>query len=148
MTTERDNILEAMAAFIGQRSGLEACDYVRDWQDKAGREALASDRYQIARDGRHARTLLAAVRWRDIPADMLKGALKDAFSGRLSWDGKVLEYCTGQYFPTEYRKAACAVLATALWRYWRDDCGYDSADAIRKQACREFGRGIASRWFN
>lgn len=26
-----------------------------------------------------------------------------------------LEYTTGQYWPTEYRKAACAVLASALW---------------------------------
>jgi hypothetical protein len=28
-------------------------------------------------------------------------------------------YCTGQYFPTEYRRAVCAVLASALWEYTR-----------------------------
>jgi hypothetical protein len=38
----------------------------------------------------------------------------------LSWDGKRLDYTTGQYWPTEYRRAAAAVLASALWSYWRD----------------------------
>jgi hypothetical protein len=32
-----------------------------------------------------------------------------------------LDYCTGQYFPTEYRRAACAVLASALWSAKRDN---------------------------
>src|SRR3990167_287401 len=31
-----------------------------------------------------------------------------------------IDYCTGQYFPTEYRKAACAVLASALWAWTRE----------------------------
>ena len=38
-----------------------------------------------------------------------------------------LDYCTGQYWPTEYRAAACVVLASALWAYWR-------ADAVAAQA--------------
>ncbi len=33
-----------------------------------------------------------------------------------------IEYTTGQYMPTEYRKAVCAVLASALWEYTRDKC--------------------------
>ena len=75
-----------------------------------------------------------------------------AFSGRLEItersDGAIkIDYCTGQYFPTEYRKAACAVLAYSLWHYWRD-CGYDTYEQIQKQARAELGRGIASRWFN
>lgn len=32
-----------------------------------------------------------------------------------------LDYCTGQYWSTEYRRAVCAVLARALWDYWRAD---------------------------
>lgn len=32
-----------------------------------------------------------------------------------------LDYCTGQYWPTEYRRAVCAVLRTALWDRWRAD---------------------------
>jgi hypothetical protein len=82
-----------------------------------------------------------------------------------------LDYCTGQYWPTEYRRAACAVLASALWTYKREKCmpepmiqGEDkryllrgagkSPDAVsagdwmRHQFKREFGRGIANRWFD
>jgi hypothetical protein len=91
-----------------------------------------------------------------------------------------IDYCTGQYFPTEYRRAACAVLASALWEYTREHCSprgtererhvqHGSAtnlpmstetqwklgakwmspgDWLRAHFAREFGRGIASRWFN
>jgi hypothetical protein len=87
-----------------------------------------------------------------------------------------IDYCTGQYFVTEYRRAACAVLASALWEYTRERCmpsgpnreklssgdvtyWLDSAragkgdfvaagDWLRAHFAREFGRGIASRWFN
>lgn len=31
-----------------------------------------------------------------------------------------IDYCTGQYWPTEYRRAVCAVLASAIWDYWRE----------------------------
>jgi hypothetical protein len=68
-------------------------------------------------------------------------------SGRLTWDGKRLDYCAGQYFPTEYRAAACRTLASALWCYWSDG-GRHSADQIRAAARRHLGRGIAKRWFN
>ncbi|MGP1664800.1 MAG: hypothetical protein ACTS5I_02560 [Rhodanobacter sp.] len=33
-----------------------------------------------------------------------------AFSGRLEWKGDHWDYCTGQYWPTEYRKAVAAIL--------------------------------------
>jgi hypothetical protein len=41
------------------------------------------------------------------------------YGGRLEWTGKGLQYTTGQYWPTEYRKAAAAVCASALWDYYR-----------------------------
>ena len=62
------------------------------------------------------------------------------------WVG--VDYTTGQYFPTEYRKAACAVLAQAIWDWFRGKCNYETGEAIRKAARREFGRAIASTWFN
>lgn len=68
--------------------------------------------------------------------------LRVSFAGRLSWDGKTLDYCTGQYFCTEYRAAACAGLSLALRRYWRAD-GID----VQTMAQQCLGRGIAARWF-
>jgi hypothetical protein len=78
-----------------------------------------------------------------------------------------VDYCTGQYFPTEYRRAVAAVCATALWRHVADHCmpepelmhnsetgetlhrykGKRAGDWLRDHFRKEFGRGIASRWF-
>lgn len=96
-------------------------------------------------------------------------------------------YTTGQYFPTEYRRAVCAVAASVLWDWVRDKAmppraftvagkkeystfeeasaaardylpaivsieetyrGLSGGDWLRRYFRREFGRGIASRWFN
>jgi hypothetical protein len=66
--------------------------------------------------------------------------------------GFAVDYCTGQYFPTEYRKAACAVLSQAIWAWTSAHCmPADTAkpgDYLRASLKREFGRGMASRWFN
>lgn len=152
--TERDAILECLAAFINQRSGIE----FRNYGDV---RAFRSEQRSITKDGKQARELLAAVRWRSsIDADALKAALRGAFSGRLTWDAerRRLDYCAGQYFPTEYRRAVCAVLASALWGYFRENMpadgegsrkkGESAGDYLRRTARREFGRAIAGRWFN
>lgn len=144
----------ALRAFISQRSGIDFRNYqTGDW--KASREAFMGDYKPILKRGRQARELLKAVELRDsITAEMLLEASR-AFSGRLQFkereDGKVgIEYTTGQYFPTEYRSAACAVLSQCLWDYWRNGkgfCGTEGADDIRKTARRELGLGIARDWF-
>jgi hypothetical protein len=129
----KTEILEAMARFIGQRSGIDGSIY-------GSREMFMQDYRRILRDGRDARALLRAVELSErLPESILVDVLK---SGRLTWDGKRLEYCAGQYFPTEYRAAACRALASALWVYWGGGC------KIRVEAKLRFGRGIASRWFN
>lgn len=151
-------ILTALDAWIRQRPGLDFGNYgdVRSYRAEVR---------SIGRDLQHARTLLQYVALRDsITADMLLEGFR-AFSGRLSIreddKGRArLDYCTGQYWPTEYRRAACAVLASAIWDYWRDHCApapdsktyaeYNKSpgDWLRSCARREFGRAIAARWFN
>ncbi len=147
---KKETIIQAIRAFVAQRSGIQFADYQSgDW--KASREAFFGDYRPILRAGRDARVLLAAVSGRDgITAENIIEATR-AYCGRLQLKAKgdavAVEYCTGQYFPAEYRNAACAVLATALWEYARAQ-GYETANDIRKWARGEFGRGIASRWFN
>jgi hypothetical protein len=143
----RDNILHALAAFAATRPGLNPRDYARDWRDTAGRKAYASEVRSITKDLHHARALLTAVRLSGITEAQLIEAFR-AFGGRLSWDGTRLDYCTGQYYPTEYRRAVCAVLASALWDYYRDDCCCDTGDKILAAARRALPRAIVSRWFN
>ena len=114
--SERDRMLIALRAFIHQRPGLEP----RNYGDVS---SYRSEMRSITKDLHDARALLDYVEPRaDITADMLREAFRSAYSGRLSWDAErgALDYCTGQYFPTEYRKAACAVLASAIWDYLRE----------------------------
>lgn len=143
---ERVHILTALRAFAEQRPGLDPRNYISSYRDTAGRSAYFAEARSITKDLRHARELLAAVAWRSsIGPEELKHAIRHAFAGRLSWDGHGLNYCTGQYWPTEYRKAVCAVLASALWAFWREDA--DTADDIRRKARRELSRGVAQAWF-
>lgn len=170
----KEQILNTLSAFIRQRPGLEFGNY-------GDLSSYRSELRQITKDRHQAFELLAAVsRASTITADDMIRASQGAFSGRLTIreDDKgrcVIDYCAGQYFPTEYRKAACAVLSSALWTYWREHCmpepsgkltkiigigpfqrehvtdnygGMSAGDFLRATARRNFGRGIASRWFN
>jgi len=146
---KKQQIIGALYTFIGQRPGLEFGNYGDVPNYRAEVRAIGKDLTQ-------ARELLRYVELRaSITADDIIEASKRAYSGRLtitaSDDGKVLiDYCTGQYFPTEYRKAACAVLAQAIRAWYRTNIS-DTAnpgDYLRASFKREFGRGMASRWFN
>lgn len=161
MKPTKQAIVSALRAFIQQRSGI-------DWSNYGGsREAFMSDYRAVLKHGRHARQLLREVELREsIPAQTLMEA---AGSGRLQFitraDGSVAcDYCAGQYFPTEYRAAACRLLADVLWTYWRSfmpppdakkgSDGHDryeglrAGDWLRRKARLELGRGIAQAWFN
>lgn len=157
----REQILLALAAWVKQRPGLGPRDY-------GSRYAYR----EIAQDRRDAETLLTAVRLRpSIPTELLVESFRRAYSGRLTLSevgGEArLEYCTGQYWPTEYRKAVAAVLAYALWEWQRANMpskivenGEDyyphangsrnvqrAGDWLRTRFRREFGSSIQKRWF-
>jgi len=155
---KKQQIIAALYTFIAQRPGLEYGNYGEPVSYRAEVRA-------IGRDLTQARQLLRYVELRaSITADDIIEASKRAYSGRLTIvtrdDGKVsVDYCTGQYFPTEYRKAVCAVLAAVLWDWKRTQCMPDSfrgatvpptspGDYLRASFKREFGRGMAARWFN
>lgn len=188
----KQQICDALAVWIRQRPGLDYGNYVSPGtvsreQIESGRRAYFKEVRDIARDKRDAETLLAAVRWRDsITAEHLLEAAKRAFSGRLEIrftpthhiddSSKVqIEYCTGQYWPTEYRKAAAAVLASALHSAARADMpkpnglktltrlkgdpaeytaefetidGLPAGDWLRRHFRKEFGSALQRRWFN
>lgn len=148
MDTRKQTLIACLRKFIAQRPGLEFGNY-------GDVSAYRSEMRSITKDRHHAEAMLSSVAWRDsITADSILEASKHAFSGRLTitepTPGRfVLDYCTGQYWPTEYRRAVCSVLSSALWDYWRE-CGgaASTGDAIRKTAAAELSRSIAQRWFN
>lgn len=141
--TTKAELIDALGAWIRQRPGLKFGNY-------GDVSSYRSELRSITRDLNEARTMLRYVSTSQIDAAGLLYALRHAYSGRLSWDEdkRRLDYCTGQYWPIEYRRAVCAVLASAIWDYWRDGLtGENIGDRIRKSAHRTFGRAIASRWF-
>ena len=164
---KKQQIIAALYTFIGQRPGLEFGNYGDVPNYRAEVRA-------IGRDLTQARELLRYVELRaSITADDIIEASKRAYSGRLTIverdDGAVaIDYCTGQYWPTEYRRAVCAVLSQAIWRWTsahampaptlhhnsetgetvRRYKGLRVNDYLRASLKREFGRGMAARWFN
>ena len=174
-------ILAALDRFIRQRPGLEYCNY-------GDPQAYRAEMRRITRDLNHARVLLRRIEWSSISGIDLMNAAR---SGRLKFeatpDGVKVDYCTGQYFPTEYRAAVARLCASALWDWTRDYCmpsaayvvagkksystredaefmaqhylpavvsievrynGLSAGDWLRRHFRREFGRGLASRFFN
>ena len=147
----KNEIINALYTFANKRPGLDPRDYIRSYDDSDGRSSYYAEARSITRDLTHARALLRRVELSGITAAEIITASREAFSGRLTItatdDGIVkIDYCTGQYFPTEYRKAVAAVCARALWNYWKTDA--NDADRIRNTARREFPRAIARAYFN
>lgn len=135
-------IVAALQKWIAQSPRLQFANY-------GCRKAYASEQRAILRDRRDAECMLSAVQCiADISGEDLAASF-NAYSGRLSWDGQSLDYVTGQYWPTEYRKAACAVLAKALWDHFRKDPDCKTGDDVRK-ALKGYLRnaGLCKRWFN
>lgn len=154
--TEKGAILLAITAWLAQRPGLEFGNY-------GTRANYQSESRKITRQRNDALHLLRSVRNSGITADDLKRAFIHAFSGRLTVKtvqesetrySAEIDYCTGQYWPTEYRAAVCAVLSSALWTYIRDSLpesppGKPSkGDNLRDYFRCEFGNRIAKAWFN
>jgi len=152
----KQDIINALYTFAHKRPGLEYRNYVSDWRDYLGRKAYAAESRSITKDLREARVLLRKVELSGISAEQLIDAARHNFSGRLSINQNdkgevIIDYCTGQYWPTEYRRAVCAVLAGALWAYRRDDIPAhveNKGQYLRDKFAKEYGRGLASRWFN
>jgi hypothetical protein len=149
MKATKHTILSALRAWVNRRPGLDYCNY----GDPTSYRAEARG---IARDKKDAIALLSACELSDgVTADTLREGFR-AYCGRLTWeeDGKGggnLDYCCGQYWPTEYRKAACACLAAALWDAARAALpeGTDKpGHALRAGFRRLFGRNMQARWFD
>jgi len=164
----KQEICALLRAFINQRPGLDFNNYGCATSYRAELRSITKQRSDAIQ-------LLRAVELREsIEVGALIAAFPRAYSGRLELtetNGKpALFYCAGQYYPTEYRAAVCAVLARCLWVWVSTDCmpkgrlvhnsetgetferygpkDQRAGDFIRDFFKREFGRGIHSRWFN
>ena len=142
----KQDILNSLTKFVNQRPGLPFADY--------GDAAIYRRDYRqhCQQPKQDFEVLVRAVEWRDsLFAGDIREGFKRAFGGRLSLlDDETLDYTPGQHGALEYRRAACAVLASVLWDYWREDTPENMTprEHITRTARREFGRGIAGRYFD
>jgi len=137
-TPNVEQVFDALNTWIRQRPGLDFADY---GGGRDGLRAYRSEIRDIGKDRKRALKALAEAR-RSSTQDygLLMEAFKAAYSGRLEWkpeylntvdalagkkpDPAHLSYTTGQYWPTEYRKAAASVLemyVRALARRWSEE---------------------------
>ena len=135
---------DLLCKFVDQRPGMEPMNYgsCKDYR---------RDSAEVTRDRRDFYELFIFA-LRKLGAPALDAAIEKNLrntSGRLSMDesGK-LDYCTGQYFATEYRPAACRVLVEVLWNYTRESrpdltTGHD----LRAYFRREFSRRVSSGYY-
>ena len=112
----KQTICDALAAFIRSRPGFDPHNY----GDAASYRA---DVRRAARQKRDAETMLADVRWRDsiTGADLIEAARGGRLTIEQTARGIRIDYCAGQYYPTEYRAGVCRVLASALWNWQREN---------------------------
>lgn len=139
---DKSTIIAALRKWIAQRPGLEFGNY-------GDVSSYRAEVRSIGKDLQHARAMVNYVAWHDsITAEMILDAAK---SGRLSikveGDKVRIDYVTGQYWPTEYRRAVCRLLSSVIWYWMRTNDPQRSGEMIRKAARRELGAGVARRWF-
>ena len=159
-------IVNALRTFVNQRPGFEYANY----GDAASYRA---DVRKAGKDRAIALQLLRDIELRDsISAEDI---LRESQSGRVSiretGGGVTIDYCTGQYFCTEYRAAVARLCASVLWTwkrsdmpqvgaapvgsgkaevgmYWNGRRAVSAGDWLRGRFVREYGRGIAGRFFS
>ncbi len=144
LTATDRTVFTLLRKWINQRPNLEFANY-------GSVSGYRADQRRIAQQKADALALLAYAENTSYDvAAQLPDAFRHAFSGRLSYDAETqtLDYTCGQYWPTEYRAAACAVLAQAIWTAWREDAkGNPTFALLEMRARRTFPRGIVARWF-
>jgi len=142
------NTIEKLTKFVNQRPGLDFSNY-------GDVSAYRSEMAEITRDRTDYFELLSLAFNR---VDNLNEVLTNYLtqnSGRLSLNkDSNLEYCTGQYFPTEYRPAANQALRSIIWSSYSNELHadntpvYSDGNAIRKAIKRNVSRRIARNYFN
>jgi hypothetical protein len=150
--------IEKLVKFVNQRSGINPNDYYSDWKDTEGIKAYRSETREITKDRTDFFELLSLAQRRiDNFEEKLTYNLIHT-NGRLVLKNGELEYVTGQYFPTEYRPAACRIVAQLIWNDYMSEehdtktngieSVYKDGHAIRKALRQQLSRRVMKNYFN
>jgi len=142
----KNSTIEKLIDFVNQRPGLDFANY-------GDSKSYNSESREITKDRNDFYELLALALYCNDLDRNLKQLLEQS-NDRLTLKNGNLEYCAGQYFPTEYRPAACRALVSIIWnslRTEKDSKGefiYKDGHEIRKAAKRNLSRRTANNYFN
>ena len=147
MKNEKTTI-DLLVKFVNQRPGLEYANYGDSKSYNAESREITKDRNDF-----YELLCLAQRRIENLEQKLTFNLTQS--SGRLTLKGNKLEYCTGQYFPTEYRPAANRILAQLIFNGYRDEQETNSPNPlykdgieIRKAIKRNISRRVAKNYFN
>lgn len=152
MINETKNKLNAIALlrdFANQRPGLEFINY-------GDVKIYRKESREITNDLHDFNELLSlAISRVDNLNDKLIYNLENS-NGRLTLKNDKLEYCTGQYFPCEFRPAASRILSQLIWNDYMNEQEsntpnplYKTGHEIRKAIKRRgLSRRVMSNYFN
>lgn len=102
-TLESHPALVALIDYVAQAPGIESGNY-GNWHD------YRKEANHVSRQWRKIHELIHIASYLRITDAEVIEESQYAYSGRYQWDGKQWDYCTGQYFPTEYRSAVISIL--------------------------------------
>lgn len=106
-------LAQKVFAFAQKRPGFDPRDYISGWNDKAGRSAYRADSRKATKQLHECtQAFRECVTWEVTDADVL-AACDWAWGGRLQIVAGEVDYTVGQYWCTEFRGAAAAVLNRA-----------------------------------
>ncbi len=135
--------IEALDALAYSRPGLDPANYGDAASYRADQRANMRDLadYGLLR-------LYVAPKDAEL-ADAARGSRIKFSDNENMRDWQVaVDYCAGQYYPREYRAACVRLLVTIWWTAVARRRPEWTADDIRAYARREFGIGLARRWFS
>lgn len=149
--TTEVNTINLLVNFVNQRPGLNFADY-------GNRAYYLQDYREILKDLHSFNEFfkLASRRIDNLNAVLFDYLIKSNDRLTLKESNGVfkLQYITGQYFPTEYRSAACRVLCSIIWNDYANEINsngeyiYKDGHEIRKAIKRNLSSRNSKQYFN
>ena len=139
---------EKLVKFVNQRPGLDFANY-------GDSKSYNAESREITKDRNDFFELLCLAQRRIENFETKLTYNLEHTSGRLMLKNGQLEYCTGQYFCTEYRPAASRIIAQLIFNDYRDEQlpnepnpVYKDGIEIRKAIKKQLSRRVAKNYFN
>lgn len=141
------DFINLLCKFVNSRPCL-------DFNDYGDVKIYRAESREITKDRSDFYELLNLARWQ---VDNLNEKIEQYLtisSDRLTFENNKLKYITGQYYPTEYRPAACRVIKSIIWREFMNAKTLDGANKyetghdIRKAIKKHLSRRVARNYFN